>query len=517
MKNKRLAAIDIGTNSIRSIVVEADAGGGFRILDDEKVAVRLGEGLHETGRISADAAQRAIDALFRQKKIIDAYQVRAIEAVATSAVRKAGNGAEFIQAIKNQVGLTVTTITGKVEAELTALSAFNNFDLEGSRHLLVDIGGGSLELVTTVGHHVEETFSLDLGAVYLSDSFLSQDPISEEALNRLRRHIRKQLREAFFQERSVISALIGSGGTITAMAAMITAARKEAYGSVHGCEILRSDVVHLLAMLLRKNLKERRNIPGLNPDRADIIVAGVTVIDELLEFFQVNLLKVNERGIREGLILRGLRKHGMIPAAGGQRTWRGSALEFAASCHFEKNHALQVVKLAKSLFKVLSRPFKLGDSEGRLLEAAAILHDVGYFINYSSHHKHSYHLIAHADLFGFTPRERELIANIARYHRKSVPKKKHDAFMRLAPTDRQLVEKLAGILRLADGLDRSRTGVIDIVDAILSPSRLLLRLQCNGDPTVELYGGTTKSDLFCATFQLQLLLEPAKPANNINA
>ncbi|HEY5953165.1 MAG TPA: Ppx/GppA phosphatase family protein, partial [Terrimicrobiaceae bacterium] len=340
MKSKRLAAIDIGTNSIRSIVVEADASGSFRILDDEKVMVRLGEGLHETGRISADAAQRAIDALSRQKKIIDAYQVRAIEAVATSAVRKAHNGAEFIAAIKNQVGLTVTTISGEVEAELAALSAFNNFDLEGARHLLVDIGGGSLELVSTVGSHVEEIFSLDLGAVYLTDSFLSQDPISDEALSRLRRHIRKQLREIPQQERSVIGALIGSGGTVTAMAAMSTAARKEAYGSMHGCEILRSDVVHLLAMLLRKNLKERRNIPGLNPDRADIIVAGVTVIDELLEFFQANLLKVNERGIREGLILRGLRKHGMIPAEGGRRTWRDSALDFAASCHVEKNHAL---------------------------------------------------------------------------------------------------------------------------------------------------------------------------------
>jgi exopolyphosphatase/guanosine-5'-triphosphate,3'-diphosphate pyrophosphatase len=187
--------------------------------------------------------------------------------------------------------------------------------------------------------------------------------------------------------------------------------------------------------------------------------------------------------------------------------WRDAALDFAASCHADKNHALQVAKLAMAIFKVLNRPFKLGEKEGRLLEAAAILHDIGYFINYSSHHKHSYHLIAHADLFGFTPRERELIANIARYHRKSLPKKKHEAFMRLTPVDRQLVEKLAGILRLADGLDRSRTGVIEIIDAILSPSRLLLRLQCNGDPAVELYGGNAKSDLFCLAFQLQLILE----------
>ena len=511
MKSNRLAAIDIGTNSIRSIVVEADPSGTFRVLDDEKVAVRLGEGLHETGRISADAAGRAIAALSRQQKIIAAYQVRAIEAVATSAVRKARNGSEFIQAIKDQIGLTVTVISGEVEAELAALSAINNFELEGSRHLLVDIGGGSLELVMTVGRHVEKTFTLDLGAVYLTESFLTHDPIDEDDLSRLRRHIRKVLRETFGQERSTISTMIGSGGTITAMAAMGAAARKESYASVHGCEILHSDVVHLLAMLLRKNLKERRNIPGLNADRADIIVAGVIVIDELLAFFQVNLLKVNERGVREGLILRGLCKHGMIPAETVRRSWRDAVLDFAASCHFDRNHALQVANLALVIFKVLSRPFSLGAGEGRLLEAAAVLHDIGYFINYSSHHKHSYHLIAHADLFGFTPRERELIANIARYHRKALPKKKHEPFMRLSVADRLLVERLAGILRLADGLDRSRTGVIEIVDALLSPSRLLLRLQCHGDPAVELYGGSTKSDLFCTAFHLQLILEPAKP------
>ncbi len=507
MTDNRLAAIDIGTNSIRSIVVETEGHGKFRVLDDEKATVRLGEGLNETGLLSAEACQRAIEALLRQKKIIDGYNVRAIEAVATSAVRKAVNGKAFVAEIRKQAGLEVSVISGDEEAELAALSAFNNFDVEGARHLLVDIGGGSLELVTTVGRHVEEIYSLDLGAVYLTETFLKGESPAAGAYTRLRRRIRKTLKETFPQDRPVVNAVIGSGGTVTSIAAMILAGRKEEYGSAHGYEILHSDVVHLLAMLQRKNLKELRSVPGLNPERADIIVAGVTVIDELLGFCQANLLRVNDRGIREGLILRGLKKHGMLPEEQTPRSWRASVLGFAESCHFDRNHGLQVAKLSREIFNVLARPYKMGERDIRILEAAAILHDVGYFINYSSHHKHSYHLIRHADLFGFTPRERELIAHVARYHRKSLPKKKHSMFMRLNAADRLLVSRLGGILRLADGLDRSRTGLVTIVEPILSPSRLVLRLQGSGELTVEIYGATSKSDLFCAAFELKLGLE----------
>jgi len=508
----RLAAIDIGTNSIRSIVVEALSSGKFRVLDDEKVTVRLGEGLYETGNLSSRACARALEALIRQKKIIDGYGVRAVEAVATSAVRKAANGKAFIAAVREQVGLAVAVISGDEEAELAALSAFNNFDMEGGRYLLVDIGGGSLEVVTAVGRHVEEIFSLELGAVYLTETFLKSEAPTAQAHNRLRRHIRKTLKETFADGSPMVNAVIGSGGTVTSMATMLLAGRKEGYGSTHGYEILRSDSVHLLAMLQRKSLKELCAVPGLNPDRADIIVAGVTVIDELLEFCQTNILRVNERGIREGLILRGLKKHGMLPAESSSRSWRSSVISFAESCHFDSLHSHQVARLSREICSSLARAYNLGEKECRLLEAAALLHDVGYFINYSSHHKHSYHLIRHADLFGFTPRERELIANIARYHRKALPKKKHEAYMRLSPADRLLVSRLGGILRLADGLDRSRTGMVAIAEPIFSPSRLVLRLQGRGDLSVEIYGATAKSDLFCAAFDLKLVIEAVSAA-----
>ena len=515
MKQNRLAAIDIGTNSIRSIIIETAGSGKYRILDDEKVLVRLGVGLHQTGAIDPAAWERAIEALSRQKKIIDGYKVASIEAVATSAVRKASNGGDLVRAIKKSTGLDIEVISGEEEAELAALSAQHNFELEGVRHLIFDIGGGSLELISALGGHTEEMLSLELGAVFLTESFLKSDPVQPGEHQKLRKQIRKSLKAAYTGERAGMQCLVGSGGTVTSIAAMVAAARREKFDSLHGYELLRSELVHLLAMLVRKSDKERRAIAGLNPERSDIIVAGVTVVDELMDFFQVNHLKVNERGIREGLILRGLRRRNLLPEK-KKRSWRDSALEFAHSCHFDEGHAQQVAKLAQQIFSELAPRYGWSDKELRLLEAAAIMHDVGYFISYSSHHKHSYHLIRHADLFGFTPRERELIANIARYHRKSMPKKKHDEYTRLSAADQLLVSRLGGILRLCDGLDRRRNAVVQRLDCALDKNTLQLILNGDEDMSVELYGAKAKGDLLQEACRLHLVLRCHSDAAGID-
>jgi len=507
LKQTRLAAIDIGTNSIRSIIIEAADNGKYKILDDEKALVRLGEGLHQTGVIAPAAWERAIEALSRQKKIIDGYKVQSIEAVATSAVRKAANGADLVRDIKEKVGLDVEVISGEEEAELAALSAFHNFDLEGVRHIIFDIGGGSLELINALGAHIEEMLSLELGAVFLTESFLKSDPVQGAEHQKLRKYIRKTIKSSYTADRDGMQCLVGSGGTITSIAAMVAASRREKFDSIHGYELLRSEVVHLLAMLVRKNDKERRALPGLNPDRSDIIIAGVTVVDELMDYFKVNMLRVNERGIREGLILRGLRKQNLLPRHKAPRSWRDSAVEFAHACHFDEGHSRQVAKLSLEIFKALAPRYGLTDREMRLLEAAALLHDVGYFINYSSHHKHSYHLIRHADLFGFTPRERELIANIARYHRKSPPKKKHEEYMRLAAKDQVLVSRLGGILRLCDGLDRRRNSVVQQLQCTLSQGTLHIKLVGEEDMSVELYGAKAKGDMLQEACKLRLVIE----------
>lgn len=510
LTNPRLAAIDIGTNSIRCICVEMGPNGDFKILDDEKANVRLGEGLFASGAIGEAAWERAREALLRMRKIVDGLGVETIEAVATSAVRKAVNGAEFLAAMERDCGIRIRLIDGREEAELAALSAWHHFDMANARYLLVDIGGGSVEVVSAVGRHIEEIVSLELGAVFLTEKYLTKDPIPDKDLIRLRKHIRKELRAALEMAEGPVRYLIGSGGTMTTIAGIVQADRKERYDSVHGYEVLHSEIVHQLAMLQRKSCKERKAVPGLSPERADIIVAGVAVVDELMHLSGTNILKINERGIREGLILQSLQKHGLLEQRRAVRDWGTAVRDFARSCHVDEHHAEQVARLSLQLFDALADPFGLDQRSRQLLETAAILHDVGYFISYSAHHKHSYHLIRYASLFDFTPREKELIANIARYHRKALPKKKHEGYAGLSREDQLLVKKLGGILRLVDGLDRRRSSAVTGLDCSLANKTFHIALQGSDDLSVELYGGEIKGDLFQLAFDCRLELSCAE-------
>ncbi|WP_051689650.1 Ppx/GppA phosphatase family protein [Pelobacter seleniigenes] len=500
----RLAAIDIGTNSIRCIVVEADAKGGFRVLDDEKATVRLGEGLTETGFISDAAKARALDALQRMEKISTGLKAEVAAVVATSAVRKALNRNDFIREVANVTGLAIDVISGDQEADLAVLSVQHNFDMDHQRYGMADIGGGSVEVVTATGRHTESVGSLELGVVFLTEKFLHSDPPSPEELKKLRKYVRKALKRDGVGDGLPVTCLIGSGGTMTNIGSMVMAMRGEQYESVHRYEVLHSEVIHLLAMLTRKSHKERLAISGLNPERADIILAGMILTDELMRRMRTNQLWINAQGIREGLILRSLQQRNLIPETVNGRDWRDSILDFARSCRFDEQHSTQVCRLAKKIFAAVAGPFALTLRDEQLLEAAALLHDIGYFISYDRHHKHSYHLIRHANLFGFTPRERELIANLARYHRKAKPKKTHENLIPLSVEDQQLVRRLGGILRLADGLDRRRNRQVVDISCQLDKNIFVLKLFGTADMSVELYGAQSKGSLFEAAFDCRL-------------
>jgi exopolyphosphatase/guanosine-5'-triphosphate,3'-diphosphate pyrophosphatase len=507
----RLAAIDIGTNSIRCINVEADPLGGFRVLDDEKAPVRLGEGLNKSGTISATATARAVAAIKRMAQISEGLEAEIAAVVATSAVRKATNQSEFIAQVKSATGLDISVISGEQEANLANLSAHHNFVMDQQRFGVTDIGGGSVEIVVSSGRHIEQIESLDLGAVFLTEKFLANDPFHDDELQKLRKYIRKQLKTIGIGEGLPLSCLIGSGGTMTNIGSMVMAMRGENYDSVHRYEILHSEIIHLLAMLVRKTHKERLQVAGLNPERADIIVAGMVLTDELMRRMRTNLLRINAQGIREGLILQSLQQRGLIPEQQQGRNWRTAILAFARSCRFDEQHSTQVSKLALKIFSCVAESSGLNERHRELLEAAALLHDIGYFISYDGHHKHSYHLIRHANLFGFTPQEREIIANLARYHRKSSPKKKHLNFAPLNEQDKDLVRKLAGILRLADGLDRRRNCQIKDIHCKYKGNAIELSLHGQGDLAVEIYGAQSKGDLFCNAFNCELIITTEQP------
>lgn len=507
MKNERLAAIDIGTNSIRCIVVEALRGGTYRILDDEKETIRLGEGIASSGAISADAAERAEKAAARMAVLLKGLGVKHVEAVATSAVRSATNGAALVRRLESVLGVSIRVISGEEEAALAAHSALRNFDMQGQRYAVLDMGGGSAELTSAQGRMIEEHFSLELGAVVMTERFLKSDPVKKGDLEKLRRYVRSELKRCFSGSKRLFPVILGSGGTITAIGQMALEHRREELPSVHGVTVLRSEVVHILAMLVRSNLAERRAIPGLPQDRSDIITAGVLVVDMLMEFFGANSLLVNGRGIREGMILKALQQNGLAGNMPVERSWRDCVLDFGRSCQIEEIHSLQVAELALAIFDDLRPACRFKKRERLILEVAALLHDVGAWINYESHHKHSYHLIRHAELFGISPRERELAAQVARYHRKALPKKKHEQFQKLSDLEKQCVSRLGGILRLADGLDRRRCKAIDKISCRIDGGNAHLTLSGPDDLFVEVFGGNAKKDLFEKAFGLGVVFE----------
>lgn len=505
MTKERLAAIDIGTNSIRCIIVECQNDGSFRVLDDEKDTVRLGEGIAETGEISPAAVSRAETALIRMRKLATGMKVSAIDAVATSAMRKAANGPQLVTRLSELLAAPIRVISGEEEAALAAQSALRNFDTRGKRFGVIDVGGGSIELTTAQGTHIEEYYSFELGAVVMTERYFSHEPLRPADLRRFEKHILDSVKKKVGGEKLILPTLIGSGGTINAIAQMAQQTRQNPATSVHGLKILRSEVVHLLAMLQRLDIKGRREIPGLSPDRADIIVAGVVAVDTLMELFSTNTLLVNAHGIREGMIMEAIKRRGIAPEAPAPRSWRESVISFGRSCQMDDVHSFQVGTLSLALFDQLTKPFGLKKRERVILEAAALLHDIGYFISYHSHHKHSCHLIRHADLFGLTPREREMAALIARYHRKALPKKKHGDFMRIPDKDQMIVSRLGGILRLADGLDRRRCSAVSGLRCTVDGNLVQISLTGDEDLTVELFGATAKKDLFEKAFGVQVV------------
>lgn len=501
---RRIAAVDVGSNTIRTIIVESGDEGSYRILDDEKASVRLGENLSSSGIIARAAWERATQALQRMAKIIEGYRVARVEAVATSAVRSAQNGEQFVRAIKEATGIDVRIITGEEEALLAVLSAQQNFNLSNNRYALLDIGGGSAEIVTAMRRLLENVYSLDLGTVRMAEEFITSDPVSADQYRKLKNHIKKQLRIKVNEEGFAPAWIIGSGGTITSIGHLVKTMRGEKYDSVHGYEVRRSEIVHLLAMLVRTTGKERRNLAGLSPDRIDLIIPGIVLVNQVMKHLGANVLRINERGIREGLIIRSLENQRIGTNKDPKRDLKSSLEDLARSFQIDMVHSRQVTRLSLMIFDALRGPAGLDAKDRLILEAAALLHDIGYFIGYNQHHKHSYHLIRHAKIFDFSPRDRELAANVARYHRRALPKLKHRNFSDLSTKDRELVKKLGAILRLADGLDRRRNAQVRDMQCRLSDDNFSILISGPEDLSVEIHWALTKGKMFKKVFGLEL-------------
>jgi len=493
---ERFAAIDVGSNSVRCLIAERGADGHLHVIDDLKDQPRLARGLAATGRLSDDAAARAVDAIGRMVQAAERRGVSKIALVATSAVRDAANGAEFADRVRRETGIPLEVIDGGTEARLAFLSVREHFAIVRGRAVVADIGGGSLELVLSVNGLVEHVVSLPFGAVRTTEQFLGDDVEPAAGLRRLRAALRQRLRRALPAREWKGAKLYGSGGTFTNAARVIAAREKGAAppGGVHGSNIGSGELERVVEWLGQQSVEERRRIPGLNPERADIIPAGVAVAAEVVRHFDAKGVTVSAFGLREGLLL-----HLAQPAEARRAPNRLTVLRrFADRCRADRRHAEQALRLARVFYDALGKRMGCEARDWELLEAAALLHDVGQLVSYKGHHRHSYHLITHAEALPMAPEDRTLVALIARYHRKRPPTKRHAEFAALEPEDRRRVRRLAAILRVACGLDRGHVAAVEHVRTRLTATKLTVDVMprlAGIDLKLEVWGAMGKAEL----------------------
>lgn len=492
---QRIAAIDVGSNSIRLMIADVGPSGAIRIVDELKAHPRLATGVLETGHLAEDSMAQAIDAMTRMATLARQQGCRRIEAVATSAVRDARNGRDFLERVRRQTSLRPRILSGTEEARLAFLSALAHFDLGTGRSVVMDIGGGSLELALAADGVVDRLMSFPFGAIRLTEEHLGSG-ITPKRVRRLRKAIRDDIRRALPVRDWRGAQVIGSGGTFTNLAGMLLHRQGvTTFRGVHATTVHREDLEHILEQLVDLPSAARVAVPGLNPGRADIIVAGLAVAAEVLARVEPRHLTVSAYGIREGLLLDVAKVRPVVQDPGAAR--ERSVRELAERCRYEAPHARQVQRLALQLIDALGQRLGCEPGDRQVLADAALLHDIGYHINYSRHHKHSYHLILHAELLGMTPADQVAVAHVARYHRGKPPQKKHTEYVALPPAQRKRVRRLAALLRVADGFDRGHVGAIDQVKVrVLDRAVRMTPVPAPGaSPRLDLWGAARKSEL----------------------
>lgn len=526
-----VAAIDIGTNSVHLLVARPVGNSRFEVLDREKEVVRLGSGSGDMKRLAPDAIDRGVSALRAFRRIADAHGAE-VHAVATSAVREAKNRDEFLARARDDAGVDVDVITGVEEARLIHLGVLQAVPAFDQRILVVDIGGGSTEFVLGQGGAVLDASSLKVGSIRMTERFFATEPLRPKHLDAARAHLRSALSPVrrMVRDQGGFEVAVGSSGTILNVAVMARAlagdakARTRSNLSFTAAEL--EGVVE--ALVGHRTVAERATVPELDPKRADIILGGVLVLEAAFEVLGIEEMVVSDYALKEGVLLDVLsRRH--ATSLGHLRDLRNeSVVHLSMLAPAERPHAEQVADLALQLFEATRQLHGLDPTYEELLEAAGLLSNVGLAVSHDRHHLHSYYLIRNTDqLAGFTDHEIELIAQVARYHRKSAPNTRHPEFAALEEADQRIVRVLAGLLRVAVGLDRSRDGVVRKVAVELGepprPKRggrqkVQVLLDTGGrDAELELYSAEVRKDLLEDALGIDVELAVATPGEKADA
>jgi exopolyphosphatase/guanosine-5'-triphosphate,3'-diphosphate pyrophosphatase len=505
-------AIDVGTNSIHLIVVELDSAfDTSRVVYKAREMVRLGsDDALEHGRLSRKAMERGVEAIARFNEAARARGAERIRAVATSAVRETENGGEFRDLVEARTGVQLEVLDGYEEARLIHLGVANGYPLYDRVACIIDIGGGSTEFIVADGEKPYLVDSVKLGSLRLYDAFLRDKADQLRAVRKLDAHISGVLGPLIERMRRYrLDLALGTSGTIMGLAALDAAQRGLAVKGVHGYTLSRQRLETLQRQMLAMGEVERRRMPGMNPRRADIIVAGNAVLIGALALLGRDELVVCERALRDGVVVDLAQRDRLLAQRlGDERAARIEAVE-AVARRYEHlgGHQRHVARLALVLFERLAPLHGLAPADRDLLWAAAIMHGIGRFVGESGHHKHAAYLIRNTRLDGWRDDERELIAQIARYYRKAMPKPSHLEYAALAPGDRRRVDVLASLLRIADGLDILHLGTVTDVSAVPEDGLVVLAAQADGDASGELDAAMEKADLFERTFEVRVVFE----------
>jgi exopolyphosphatase/guanosine-5'-triphosphate,3'-diphosphate pyrophosphatase len=486
----RLAAIDIGTNSVHMIVVRVRPDFSFEVVDREKEMVRLGAGGLDGKKLTPEAMGAALQALSKFARLAQSHQVDEILAVATSATREAENGGAFLRAIERRTGIRARLITGTEEARLIHLAAVYGVDTPKPA-VVIDIGGGSVEITLGSGSHVEFARSFKIGVIRLTERFVDSDPISSRDERKMVEFIREQV-DRYIEHivESGFDRVIGTSGTILSLGTVATAIdRGTAPQEVRNLRVPAKSLRRLRKSAVEMDLEERMHLPGLDPRRADLMVAGAVLLDTLLKKLDAEEITLCDLALREGVLLDYIHGHRKDIARVDRYpdVRRRSVIELAERCAWEADHSRQVAAIALTLFDYTKRIHNLGDREREWLEFASLLHDIGNHISYEKHHRHSYYLVKNGDLRGFDPEEINVIALLTRYHRRATPKREHIGVVDLDKDGRRTLTILSAFLRLAETLDRSRHGVIRGLEVRERLGEIRIKVQAVGDAELEVW------------------------------
>ena len=504
----RIAAIDLGSNSVHLLVVDARPDGTFQSLCQDKEMLRLGDVVSRTGRITDAALVTLLETVRRFATLAEANGAEEIVARATAALRDADNGAAVLDRIQDATGVRVDVISGVEEARLIFGAVRSSVIIDPSPALCLDLGGGSLELTVGDASGLRWASSVRLGVARLTADLVHSDPLSSADRRRLRQLITSVLSPLALEVRALRPAmLIGTSGTLCDLAAMAAARSGPLPQSLNQLTATREDLEAVHDEIVRKPVAARRRMTGLDARRADLIPAGSTVLMTAMELFGLDRLTVSDWALREGIVLDAIGHHEAADWSGDSAAIRlSSVLNLCRRCSWDERHGRQVARLALSLFDQLRAIHGLGAADRELLEYGALLHDIGEHVALEGHHKHTAYLIEHGRLRGFDPAEVAIMGCLGRFHRRGEPKPSFGPFAALEPALRDRVTRLVALLRLADGLDRSHLGTVRHVHVLtVDDATVALGIEAEGDADLQLWGVRRKRDLFARVFGLEVV------------